>query len=63
MEGGWDFKARQKLSAAVSSLPPPCLNDVVHIIFGSTREIAIGDEFTVDFVKIGEGVCALDAWN
>eukprot|EP00629_Pelagomonadales_sp_RCC1024_P000481 CAMPEP_0119262898 /NCGR_PEP_ID=MMETSP1329-20130426/2461_1 /TAXON_ID=114041 /ORGANISM="Genus nov. species nov., Strain RCC1024" /LENGTH=535 /DNA_ID=CAMNT_0007262579 /DNA_START=279 /DNA_END=1882 /DNA_ORIENTATION=+ len=59
MDGGWNFIARQRLSASVSSLPPSCLNDVVHIIFGSTREIVIGDEFTVDFAKIGEGVCAL----
>jgi len=48
----WSFSARQKLSNDVSSLPPPCLNDVVQIIFGKTRENVIGDEFTVDFAKI-----------
>ena len=30
----WTFEARQQLSLVVSGLPPPCLQDVVTIIFG-----------------------------
>ena len=59
----WSFEARQALSSSVSALPPPCLNDVVHIIFGSSREIVIGDEFTVDFESLEDRVCGvLDAY-
>ena len=38
----------------VAELPPPCLNDVVAIIFGEAALIKSGDEFTVDFAKIAD---------
>lgn len=53
----WSFNARQQLCGQVSQLPPACLSDVVHIIFGHTTEIVTGDEFTVDFAKLDDKVC------
>lgn len=53
----WSFDARQQLCGKVSRLPPACLSDVVHIIFGHTTEIVTGDEFTVDFAKLEDKVC------
>ena len=52
----WTFEARQQLSLVVSGLPPPCLQDVVTIIFGP-QTIQNGDEFTVDFAKLGVTIC------
>ena len=52
----WTFEARQQLSLVVSGLPPPCLQDVVTIIFGQ-QTIQNGDEFTVDFAKLGVTIC------
>ena len=54
--GRWTFEARQALSLVVSGLPPPCLQDVVTIIFGQ-QNIQNGDEFTVDFAKLGVDIC------
>jgi len=53
----WSFEARQELCQRISRLPPPCLSDVVHIIFGHTTAIVTGDEFTVDFAKLDDRVC------
>ena len=52
----WTFEARQQLSLVVSGLPPPCLQDVVTIIFGP-QTLQNGDEFTVDFAKLGVTIC------
>ena len=54
----WTFEARQQLSLVVSGLPPPCLQDVVTIIFGQ-QTIQNGDEFTVDFAKLGVTILSL----
>lgn len=54
----WKYEAREELCKRVSELAPPCLSDVVHIIYGHSEEIVSGDEFLVDFASLSGETCS-----
>lgn len=55
----FSFEERQVLCDRVTRLEPSCLAEVVKIVFGYTTSLVNGEEFTVDFARLGDTTCSM----